>query len=120
MRKRLKKFITTRISEATEIQEEIEENYLRSEQSISSKTALEPPKKTKRGAAKKKIDKTSDAMVNLATKLQVDHFKKVFSNGLDSSRQVIILRKDTTFLILKDMFQQFHCHLQFKLTQNKS
>ena len=30
----------------------------------------------------------------------------------------MILRKDTTFLILQDMFQQFYCHIQLKLTQS--
>ena len=41
--------------------------------------------------------------------------QKCFSvKGLDSSRQVTILRTMTTVLILKNMFRHFFCRLQFK------
>ena len=56
------------------------------------------------------------SIINSSTQLQTTVLLFSFS-GLDSSRDVIILRKDT-FLILKDMFQQFYCHLQLKLTQS--
>ena len=42
----------------------------------------------------------------------------IISKGLDSNRNVTILRKDTTFFILQNMFQQFDCHLQLQLTQS--
>ena len=57
------------------------------------------------------------SITNSSTQLQTTVLLFSFS-GLDSSRHVLVLTKDTTFYILKDKFQQFYCHPQLKLTQS--
>lgn len=73
----LKSFLTDCLGEASRYQKEIEEAFLKIEESQTTATGSEPPRKKKKcTASKKNVNRSSDMVVK-AARLQVDHFKKV-------------------------------------------